>query len=158
MARSALAIAIVLASAAGPACKCNEPPAGGAAAPQAQRSAAPLPPPLAAKPFYRVDAGPLTPCAVRTPCEARVVLTALAGYKVNKEYPFKLVAKPVAGVQVDGTGTFAFDDAKSGTLTIKFTPLEAGAAKLIGAFKLSVCTDEVCEIDQPEIALSIPVS
>ena len=120
--------------------------------------APPLPAPLAGKSFYRLDAGPQTPCTAGAPCEARIVLTALAGYKVNKDYPFKFVADPVPGVTVDGTGTFSFDDARSGTLTLRFRAAQSGRARFSGTFKLSVCTAEQCEIEEPKLELSIPVS
>ncbi len=116
-----------------------------------------LPPPLAGKAFYRIDAGPQTPCTAGSPCEARIVLTALAGYKVNKDYPFKFLAEPVSGVTVDGTGTFAFDDVKTGTLTLRFRAAKPGPARFSGTFKLSVCTAEQCEIEEPKVELSIPV-
>jgi hypothetical protein len=117
-----------------------------------------LPPPLAGKSFYRIDAGPQTPCTAGSPCEARIVLTALAGYKVNKDYPFKFLAEPVPGITVDGPGTFAFDDVKTGTLTLRFRAAQPGPARFSGTFKLSVCTAEQCEIEEPKIELSIPVT
>src|SRR5688572_29860246 len=74
-------------------------------------------PPLASAAFYRIDAGPRTPCAAGATCEARLVLTALGDYKVNQDYPFKFVAEPSPALAVEGTGTFAFDDARNGTMT-----------------------------------------
>src|SRR5262245_6045253 len=112
--------------------------------------------PLASKPFYRVDPGPQTACASGAVCEARLVLTALGDYHVNKEYPFKFIAAPAPALPVDGTGTFALDDARHGTLTIRFRPSTAGSAKLIGDFKLSVCSDDACEIETPRLELTIP--
>jgi hypothetical protein len=114
--------------------------------------------PLASKPFYRLDAGPRTPCASGSVCEARLVLTALGDYHVNKEYPFKFIGDPAPAVPVDGNGTFGLDDAKHGTLTIKFRPPAAGTAKLAGQFKLSVCSDDTCEIETPKLELTVPVS
>ena len=76
-------------------------------------------------------------------------------YHVNDRYPVKLVADAVAGVTVDGTGAWKLDGEKSGTLTVKFRADKAGPAKLTGTFKLSVCTDENCEIDAPAIAFDV---
>lgn len=120
-------------------------------------TAMPSSPPLAQKEFYRVDAGPPSPCTAGSTCEARVVLTALGDYHVNKEYPFKFVADPAA-VATEGDGTIAFDGEKSATLTVKFKPTAAGTAKLVGTFKLSVCTEKNCEIETPALELSVPVS
>jgi hypothetical protein len=121
------------------------------------KSAAPQGPPLASKPFYRIDPGPKAPCASGSVCEARLVLTALGDYHVNKDYPFKFVADPAAA-PVDGDGTFAFDDAQHGTMTVKFRPAAAGTQKLVGTFKLSVCNDNSCEIETPKLELPVPVS
>jgi hypothetical protein len=115
-------------------------------------------PPLASKAFYRVDAGPMTPCARGTTCEARLVVTALGDYHVNKDYPIKFVGDPAPALPLDGDGAFALDDEKHGTMTIKFHPAAPGPAKLVGTFKLSVCSDETCEIEAPKIELTVPVS
>ena len=114
--------------------------------------------PLASKPFYRVDAGPWSACASGTTCEARLVLTALGDYHVNKDYPFKFVGDPAPAIAVDGDGSFALDDARNGTMTIKFRPTAAGTAKLTGTFKLSVCSADTCEIETPRLELAVPVS
>ncbi len=115
-------------------------------------------PPLAGKAFYRIDAGPPLPCARGAPCEAHLVLTALGDYHVNNDYPFKFVGDPAPAIQLDGTGTFAPDGAKRGTLTIRFQPSSPGIATLVGTFKLSVCSDDTCEIETPKLTLSVPVS
>jgi hypothetical protein len=111
---------------------------------------------LAQAAFYRLDAAPQQgPCAAGTACEAKLVLTALGDYHVNEQYPVKFVSDPVPGLAVDGTGTFVRDSAKAGTLTIRFTPARAGKAQLKGTFKLSVCTDDNCEIEAPAIAFTV---
>lgn len=146
MARDRLALALCLAAAAGAAGGCRKTGGG-----------EPAGPPLAGKPFYRIDAGPPVACAQGATCEARLVLTALGDYHVNKDYPFKFVGEP-AGAPVDGEGAFAFDDVKHLTMTVKFRPAAAGTAKLVGTFKLSVCSDDTCEIEKPTIELAVPVS
>ena len=143
MARELLLIAVVAAAGCARCSKSESAPAGA---------------PLASKPFYRLDAGPRTPCASGSTCEAHLVLTALGDYHVNKDYPFKFIGDAAPAVTVDGTGTFALDDAKHGTLTIKFRPAAAGTAKLAGQFKLSVCSDDTCEIETPQLELTVPVS
>jgi hypothetical protein len=147
---------IALAAASAAAAACDRGPRREPAPPERAASRQ-LPPPLAGNTFYRLDAGPRTPCTANATCEARIVLTALGGYKVNKEYPFKFVADPAPAVALDGTGTFALDDARTGTLTIRFRAARSGPARITGTFKLSVCTDEQCEIEQPKIQLELPV-
>lgn len=119
---------------------------------------APAGAPLASKAFYRIDAGPATPCARGVACEARVVLTALGDYHINKDYPFKFVGDPAPAIQLDGSGGFTLQDAKHGTLTIRFRPEAAGTTKLAGVFKLSVCSGDTCEIEAPKLELAVPVS
>ena len=147
MARELLLIALVAAVGAASGCaRCSK------------SESAPGGTPLASKAFYRLDAGPRTPCASGATCEARLVLTALGDYHVNKDYPFKFVGDAAPAVPVDGNGAFALDDAKHGTLTIRFRPTAAGTAKLAGQFKLSVCSDDTCEIETPQLELTVPVS
>jgi hypothetical protein len=115
----------------------------------------PMPAALAAFPYVRVDLGPSSTCTVATSCEARVVVTALAGYKVNPEYPHKFVAEVSPELAIEGTGTFTVDDAGRGTMTIRFRPARSGTLTLAGTLKLSVCTDEECQIEAPRLSFSV---
>ncbi|HEX3480575.1 MAG TPA: hypothetical protein VHT91_36405 [Kofleriaceae bacterium] len=151
MARDRTALALVLAcGAAWGAGGCRK-AAGGKPDPAAGT-------PLASKPFYRVDAGPAAACAHGATCEVRLVLTALGDHHINQDYPFKFVGEPAPAPPVDGEGVFAIDDARHGTMTVKFHPAAAGTATLAGTFKLCVCSDETCEIETPRIELAVPVS
>jgi hypothetical protein len=158
MARKPVAIAAVAVVAVGVAvtlvvARSREPvaPAGSPAAPPTTGA------PLASKAFYRVDPGPRTPCAVGSACEARLALTALGDYHVNKEYPFKFVGDPAPAVPLEGNGAFAIDDAKNGMMTVTFRPTAPGTVQVAGTFKLSVCSDDTCEIESPRLALDIVV-
>jgi hypothetical protein len=128
--------------------------------PAAKAPAPPLPEPgaLAEKPYFRIDPGPASACASGGTCEARVVLTARAGYHVNPEYPHKFVGDASADFAIDGTGKFTVDDELHGTMTITFRPTKPGPLTLSGVFKLSVCSADECAIDAPKIALTIPAS
>jgi len=117
----------------------------------------PSAPPLASKAFYRVDAAPLAPCTAGTTCEARLILTALGAYHVNQDYPVKFIAEPAPALPLDGAAAFTVDDAKHGILTVRFKPTTAGPATLAGVFKLSVCSDDTCEIERPKIELAVAV-
>ena len=86
------------------------------------------------------------------------MLTALGDYHVNKDYPFKFVGDPAPAPPVDGDGRFALGDAKHATLTVTFHPAAPGTAKLVGTFKLSVCSDDNCQIETPRLDLAIPFS
>jgi hypothetical protein len=130
----------------------------------AAKPVAPTPaPPVAASTvfahkLFRIELAPLPPCKPTSPCDVALVVHSLDGYKVNAEYPTKFVATPSPGVTVAGTGTFAVSAKDVGTMTIAVTAAQAGTARVMGAFKLSVCTDDVCEIAAPQIAFDVPVS
>lgn len=108
--------------------------------------------------LFRIELAPPPPCKPASPCEVTLVVHSLDGYKINAEYPTKFVAKPSPGVTVAGTGTFAVSATAVGTMTVAVTAAHAGTARLAGAFKLSVCTDEICEIAAPQIAFDVPVT
>jgi hypothetical protein len=131
--------------------------AAGAAPSGAPSTAARAEPPLAGKDFYRIDAAPIAECKAGTSCQVELQLTAMGDYKVNKDYPFKFIADETPGISVHGTGSFAHQGKQSGAMTVKFHVDTAGTAQLAGTFKMSVCTEATCEIEEPKIALSIPV-
>lgn len=122
------------------------------------RIVAPLGPTLAESPIYRVHATTPAPCRADQSCVASVVVVALGEYKINVEYPTKFVADPMPGVAVQAEGAFAVEEKQRGTMTIQFRPAQAGTARISGKLKLSVCTEQNCEIEAPAIALDIPVS
>jgi hypothetical protein len=107
---------------------------------------------------FRVEVAPPASCVASASCEARIELTALGDYKVNDEYPFKFVADPDLGVAVDGSGSFEVTGKQTGTMTVTLRPAAAGPARVTGVFKLSVCTPENCEIEEPRVAIDLRVS
>ena len=164
----AVAVAGALALAGAAACKQSDGGGragrGGERAPGGTTTGAPVSreppsgPPLAGTSYYRVDVVDAAGCAASAPCEAKLLVTALDGYKVNEDYPYKFVAAGGAGVTVDGTGTFAIEAKDRGLMTIKFRADAAGPATISGKLKLSVCTAEVCKLEDPHVEFSIPVT
>ena len=71
-------------------------------------------------PAFRVDVTPPASCKRAQPCEAKLKVVALNGYKVNAEYPFKFVGDAAPSLAFEGTGTF---DKATGTMTVKFRAL-----------------------------------
>ena len=112
----------------------------------------------AAGPTHRVEVTPPAPCRAGEACTIAVRLTALGGFKVNEEYPFKFVPTPTTGVTHEGKGSFALDGKQAGTLTVTFRAAEAGTARVEGTFKLSVCSDDTCEIEDVPVAVDVPVT
>jgi hypothetical protein len=111
-----------------------------------------------AGPSYRIDVDPPAPCRAGEACAVRVRVVALDPYKVNRDYPFRFTAEPSPGVTADGDPAFTFDDAKTGTLTFRFRAAAAGPARITGSLKLSVCSDDDCDIEEAPIAVDVPIS
>ncbi len=102
---------------------------------------------LASDPKFRIELDAPATCA--DGCRPKLVVTTLGGYHVNAEYPTKFV--PADGVTA--TGTFAVTDETTGVMTLD---VPAGTPKVAGTLKLAVCTDEICEIEAPQIAFTLP--
>jgi hypothetical protein len=106
-------------------------------------------------------------CKAGAECAMTIKLSAVGDYHVNKEYPYKFVATPAAGVAflgksdpntfARGSGDFVENGEKAGTMTIRFKPAAAGDAKVAGTYKLSVCSADQCQIEQEIVELAIPV-
>lgn len=108
-------------------------------------------------------------CKVGVPCAATLTLAAQNGFHVNKEYPYKFKADDTGSVEFLGTdaggrnvfskaaGDFKLDDkdAAKGVLTIKYKLAKPGPAKITGKFKLSVCSDQNCQMDTPDVSIPI---
>lgn len=117
-------------------------------------SRAPAGPPIVEKEFYRLDLAGTPDCKTGAPCDVKIALTALAGHKINPEYPTKFVAVPVGDLGVEST-KFTVETKTRGVMSIRVTPASAGTHTLNGQFKLGVCTDDKCEIDGPKIEVPI---
>jgi len=93
-----------------------------------------------------------------------VKLTALGDFHVNDEYPYRFKANDVPGIDYAGTdamgkgvfskpaGDWKKADAKSGVMTVKFTPREKGDKTITGTFKMSVCSAANCLLEQRELS------
>lgn len=96
-----------------------------------------------------------------------IKLAATSGYHVNKEYPYKFVAAPAPGITFLGksepttfskaAGDFQEEGEKRATMSVRFRPASRGEAKVSGTYKMSVCSDDQCQIEQQPISLVVPV-
>lgn len=90
----------------------------------------------------------------------QVVLDAKEPFKVNQEYPYSFALNDAPGVKfasmkvADGAVKL---EQKRATMSVPFTPSEAGERTISGTFKFSVCTDEQCLIKKQELALAVTV-
>jgi hypothetical protein len=106
-------------------------------------------------------------CAVDTDCALTLKLLPAGDFHINKEYPYKFVATPAAGVTFLGkgdpntfsksAGDFKEEGEKSATMTVRYKPTSAGGAKVSGTYKFSVCNPDQCQIENQPIALDVPV-
>jgi hypothetical protein len=106
-------------------------------------------------------------CIAGTECAVTLRLEATGGYHINQEYPYKVTmdATPsVAFLSKDGTGAFSkaandfrIDSEHVATMTVKIKPAAKGPAALSGLYKMSVCSEANCQIEQTRIALVVPV-
>jgi hypothetical protein len=92
------------------------------------------------------------PSCAEGSCTARLVVHALGEFKVNAEYPTKFVAAADSAA-LAGPGSFEPGDT-TGVLTLEVTP-QGGATRVHGVFKYSVCTEDVCKIEEPSIAFDV---
>lgn len=104
-------------------------------------------------------------CRVNEPCTVTLRLSALNAFHINKDYPYKFIGTPGPNVTFltdnatfdKASGDYKPEGEKNATLTVRFKPTSAGEAKVTGKYKLSVCADEQCLIEQPVITLAVPV-
>jgi len=122
---------------------------------------------LAKGPNYVVEGG--GECKANTDCTVQITLTAKNGFHVNNDYPYKFKADEVAGVEYQGRdaggknvfskaqGDFKIESKEKGSLTIKLKVAKPGEVKLTGKFKLSVCSDQNCQMDTADLAIPVKV-
>ncbi|MFN0253546.1 MAG: hypothetical protein ACKV2T_42150 [Kofleriaceae bacterium] len=145
----------VIAALAGCTCGSSKPDGAAPSTGRAERSVVAMSgPALAEKEYYRLDLAGEPACKAAAPCDVKIALTALAGHKINVEYPTKFEPGVTAGLGVGAT-EFTVETPTRGVMSIRVTPASAGTHTLNGQFKLGVCTDDKCEIDGPKIALPV---
>lgn len=108
------------------------------------------------------------PCAAGQECTMTVRLASGGGYHVNKQYPYKFVATEAPGITFLGkpdastfsreSGDFREENETTAAMSVRFKPASKGVANVAGTFKMSVCSDENCQVEQTPIALHVPVS
>lgn len=113
---------------------------------------------------FFVDTQAPADCAVGSTCDLAVKLTATGDFHVNDEYPYRFKANDVPGIDYAGTdsmgkgvfskpaGDWKKADAKTGVMTVKFTPREKGDKTITGTFKMSVCSAANCLLEQRELS------
>lgn len=107
-------------------------------------------------PPFSVAVEPPATCAVGAACVARVQVTALGEFHVNREYPYKIALVDTPGVATEQS--FAVDTDQRGTVTLTCRPSVAGAGPVTGTLHLSVCSSETCVIEEVPVSVALPSS
>ncbi len=117
-----------------------------------------------------IDAAGTPGCTAGAVCTVHLTLVATGDFHVNDEYPYRFKAEEAAGVTYLGTdeggknvfskgaGDWKKIDARSGAMTVKFTPERRGDAAVAGVLKLSVCSGATCQLEQSHVSTVVPVS
>lgn len=116
---------------------------------------------------FLIDVASRPGCVVGAQCIVTLQLVARGDFHVNDDYPYRFNANETPGVRFEGTdaagktvfskpmGDWRKTNAKSGQMTIRFTPTEKGRKTIAGTFKLSVCSAETCLLEQREVSESL---
>ena len=142
-------LALALAVAALPAAGCSRKRAVPAPTPAHPRSSPDGPP-------FSVAVEPPASCAVGSACVARVQVTALGEFHVNRQFPYKIALVDSPGVATEQS--FAVDTDQRGTVTLTCRPSVAGAGPVTGTLHLSVCSSETCVIEEVPVSVPLPSS
>lgn len=104
---------------------------------------------------FHVDTAAAAACAPAASCTVLAELTALDGYKVNHEYPFRFLLEPAAGVVLEGEPHFKVTATRTGRLTVRFRRTSV-PTPFAGTLKLSVCNPDECVVESAVLAVNIP--
>jgi hypothetical protein len=111
-------------------------------------------------------------CSASQECAMSIRLESSGGFHMNKDYPYKFTAAPTPNVEFLGrdaagpaifsraSGDFAEISATVSTLTVRFKPSAEALGRSVtiaGTYKLSVCSEQTCQIEQAKLALDVPV-
>ncbi|MCW5817938.1 MAG: hypothetical protein KIT84_43465 [Labilithrix sp.] len=107
-------------------------------------------------------------CKAGAECTLTIKLAVEGDFHVNKDYPYRFLAAEAPGVEFLGkpdktkftkdAGDFVADGEKTATMTVRFKPAAAGKTKVAGTYKMSVCSADQCQIEEPSLELVIPAS
>ncbi len=108
-------------------------------------------------------------CVTASTCVVTVRLEANGGFHINKDYPYKLALNPAPSIEFLGSdpaatssfsksaGDFVINEEHVATMTVRFKPTAPGIPNLSGTYKMSVCSESNCQLEQMKIALDVPV-
>lgn len=117
---------------------------------------------------YKLDAT-ASDCTVGAACVATIRLEALGGYHINASYPYKFKAQAAPGVEFLGqdasdrhvfskaSGDFSVTGEKVAAMVVRFRTSAKGKLTIAGTYKMSVCSDANCQLEQPGVAFDVEI-
>ena len=108
-------------------------------------------------------------CTAGNECALTVRLEATGGYHINKDYPYKLTLNAAPNVVFLGrdpagvltfsksAGDFQIIEEHVATMTARLKPSAKGTTSLTGIYKMSVCSESNCQLEQAKIFLDLLV-
>lgn len=118
---------------------------------------------------FFIDATPPADCAPGANCQVTLSLVATGEYHINDDYPYKFKADEVPQVVFQGTdpsGPNVFSKqannwqktgAQKGAMNVVFQAADKGNKSISGLFKLSVCSEHNCQLEQTTVATPVSV-
>jgi hypothetical protein len=108
-------------------------------------------------------------CKKDADCELVLRLEAQGNYHINDAYPYKFTPGPTKSPEAKpenvefakdqfskSGGDFKKDAEKIATLTVKFKP-KGTRAKIAGVYKMSVCSEQNCQLEQRDVVVDVEV-
>jgi hypothetical protein len=93
------------------------------------------------------------------PATLTLVLQAEEPFKCNEQYPYRFTITPSPGISVAEPVLRGMNiDKQRSTMSVPFTPTQAGTHTLSGELSFSVCTDDKCLIEKQSLSFPIDVS
>jgi hypothetical protein len=118
---------------------------------------------------YFIDAKAPADCAQGANCTVALTLVATGEFHINDDYPYKFKADDVPQVAFQGNdpaGNKFFSKqannwtktaAQKGTMNVVFQSTDKGKKNISGVFKLSVCSEHNCQLEQTTVASNVDV-
>jgi hypothetical protein len=104
-------------------------------------------------------------CKKNEDCTLTLRLEALGAYHINDSYPYKFTPGPTKDGKPENIefakatfskaeGDFKKEAEKVATMTVKFKAT-AAAGTIAGVYKMSVCSEQNCQLEQQEVTLKV---
>src|SRR5262245_9189607 len=104
-------------------------------------------------------------CKKGDDCTLTLRLEALGAYHINDSYPYKFTPGPTKDGKPENIefakatfskaeGDFKKEAEKVATMTVKFKAT-AAAGTIAGVYKMSVCSEQNCQLEQQEVTLKV---